>query len=95
MTWGRRLRTATAPWRPEALLGDLEHLLLGAVDELAGGLPFVVEDGGNDLGAGLDELTQERALPDDVRIGADIRGSGRIAGERAEIYGCIRGRLQR
>ena len=69
----------------EALLRDLEDLLLGAVDQLASGLALVVEDGGGDLRAGLDELPQERSLPDDIGISADIGGGGRIASEGTDV----------
>src|SRR5205807_10150101 len=38
----------------EAPFGDVEVTLLGAVDQLARGLPVVVEHGGGDVGAGAD-----------------------------------------
>ena len=86
MTAGSSVRTATAPSRyAVAALGDLEHPLLGAVDQLACGLALVVEDRRGDLGAGADQLPQQRALAHDLGVGAHVGGSRRVAGERAEI----------
>ena len=69
----------------EAAFGDLEHPLLGLVHQLARRLPVVDVHGRGDVGAGADQLPQQRALAHDVRVGADVgRGRG-IAGDGAQV----------
>ena len=58
-----------------ALLAELEHDLLGLVDEhrrVAGPLP--AEPG--DLAAGADEAAEDRRLVDDLRVVARVRARG-------------------
>src|SRR5882762_8326576 len=77
----------------EAPFGNIEHALLGAVNQLARGLAVVVEHGGGDVGAGADQLPQQRALAHDVRVGAHVGGRGGVARNRAQV-GESAGRLE-
>src|SRR5690606_15359869 len=67
------------------LLRDLEHGLLGVVEDLLAAAPLRVEDGLADLRGGADELTQDGALADDVDVGADIAGAWGVLDERRQI----------
>ena len=66
-------------------LGDREHPLLGIVQQLPGiAAPGIVGAVG-DFGAGADQLAANRPLADDVGIGADVGGAGRIPRQHAQI----------
>ncbi len=68
-----------------ALLGDREHPLLGLIDQLARLASVAGEGGSRDFASRVDQPAQERALADDLRVGAHIGRRGRIARQRAEV----------
>ena len=68
-----------------AFLRDLENAALGLVDEFGGRLAFVLVRAARDLAADADQLPQQRALADDVGVGADVFGRGRVARESREV----------
>ena len=68
-----------------AFLCDLENAALGFVDEFGGRLAFVLVRAARDLAADTDELPQQRALADDVCIGADVLGGRRVARQAREV----------
>ena len=63
------------------LLGDLEDAPLGLVHEVGGGAPLALVGARRDLAAHPDQLPQQRALADDVGVGADVGGGGRVPRE--------------
>jgi hypothetical protein len=76
------LETA-APLGP--LLGDLEDLALGLVEQLAALAPLGLKALIGDLGAHLDQLAQHRVLAHDVRIGADVGGARGVLRQGADV----------
>ena len=81
-------------------LGDLEHQPLGLVDQVLGRAPFARIGAGGDLAADPDQVPEQRPLADDVRVGADVGGGGRLArearqvGEPAGVFGlALRGEV--
>ena len=68
-----------------ALLGDVEDAALGLVDEFGGRLAFVLVRAARDFAADADQLPQQRALANDVGIGTDVFGRGRVARQAREV----------
>ncbi len=64
------------------LLGDLEHLGLGGVEDLGLAAALGVEGQIGDAGAGADQLAQHRVEADDARI---VRGVGGRAGVAVDL----------
>ena len=74
-------------------IGDLEHALLGEVDELGDGSALVAMRARRDVAADLDELPQHRVLAHDARVGADVRGARRLLDEPRQVVEAA-GRLE-
>src|SRR5690606_3526977 len=70
---------------PFAPIRDLEHALLGEVDELLHRAAFRIVGARRDVAADLDELPQHRMLADDLRVRANIRRARRLLDQAREI----------
>ena len=70
-----------SPERPLVILSgnDLEHALLGLVQQFARGKTFIGKHRRGDGIAGTDQRSQQRALAHDLGIGARIRGRRGVA----------------
>ncbi len=68
-----------------AAVGDLEHALLGEIDDLVDREPFARVRARGDVAADLDEPPEHRTLANDARVGADVRGARRVLDEASEI----------
>ncbi len=68
-----------------ALLGDLEDLGLGLVEDLLRLAPGGVQGARGDLVAGRDQAAQHRALAHDLRVATDVGGRRRVLGERVQV----------
>ena len=92
--WRQQRTDLDRPIAPTgALLGDGEHLPLGLVDQIPGRAAVIGEGRRCNRAAGRDQAPQERALADDLRIGADI-GRGRRVARQAPQVGETAGSFQ-
>src|SRR5690606_13750430 len=66
-------------------LGDGEHLLLGAGQQLGAVAAFRLEAVVDDLGADLDQLPQHRLVAHDLGVGADVGGRRRGRGQLDQV----------
>ena len=86
IVFGRICFNETKPGAaPLPALGDLEHALLGAIDDLGGREPLGRVRARRDVAADLDELAQHRVVADDARVGADVGRARRVLDEAREI----------
>ena len=86
MTPGSSVRTATAPSRLRKVPSAISKTFCSAlIDQLARRLTVVVEHRRDDVGAGPDQLPQQRTLAHDIRVRAHVGGGGRIARDGAEV----------
>ncbi len=68
-----------------AVLGDLEHLRLGLVEDLAHASTQRVEGVVGDLAADGREIAQDRALAHDLGVAADVGGGRHVLDQRAQV----------
>ena len=68
-----------------AVLGDLEHLRLGLVEDFAYAAAQRIVSGVGDLSAGGRQATQDRPLAHNLGVAADIGRGWHILDQRAEI----------
>src|SRR3546814_16776918 len=66
-------------------LGDREHLLLGAGEDLAAFATLGLEAVVDDARADLDQLPQHRLVAHDLGVGGDVGGRRRGAGEFDQV----------
>ncbi len=83
---GRMSRTATKPDRPRLPRSAISKTRRSASSTSSLRRPAApVGRRGRDFVAGGDELPEDRALADDLGVGADVRRRRRVAGDRAEV----------
>jgi hypothetical protein len=68
----------------DAVLGNLEYLLLGPIQQRIGVLPAPVALPG-DLGGGADELAEQVLVENDLRVVLDVRRGGNAVDEIGEV----------
>src|SRR5690606_31989412 len=64
---------------------DLEYALLGEIDELLDGAAFGIVRARGDVAADLYQLSQQRAVADDPRVGTNIGRARRVLDELCEV----------
>ena len=67
------------------VLGDLEDLALGLVEDLLAGAPLGGIGAVSDLVADADQLTQGRAFTNDLRVGLDVGHRRRVLRQFAQV----------
>ncbi len=67
------------------LLGDVQHLGLGLVEDFLRAAPHRVVCAVGDVAGGRRELAQDRAVADDLRVMPDVRGGGNVSDQRSQI----------
>jgi hypothetical protein len=66
-------------------VGDVEHLLLGEIEQVRAIAPLGHVGAVGDLGADVGQLAQHRALAHDVGVGLDVGRARRVLGQVAEV----------
>ena len=85
IVFGRMSFNEVNPGRAPAAFRDLEHALLGEIDDLFDRETLRRMRARRDVAADLDEPAQHRALAHDLRIRADVRCTRRVLDEPSEI----------
>ena len=70
---------------PRAAFGNLEHALLGLVDQVARRHAVVAEHRGGNGAAHADQRAQQGALAHDLRIGTHVGSSGRVTRQCGQV----------